>query len=235
MSAVALTTAFAAPPHPGRYRELSFAVNEKAAEKKVATALAIQIFNNVGIKLIVTPMPGDKANKLALDGEVDGEVARITAYTTSNPTLTRVDPSFYGFVSAAFTKKGTSIAVNNKEDLKKYTVGYVRGIAHAQKITENVKNVIVADNYDHLFKLLATEKIQVAIDSKINGQDQINKFGLTALIEPAKSLAVFDEHFIFARHKELAQLIGDEVKRLKESGELGLMAKKYEKIYFPQE
>ena len=94
-----------------------------------------------GFTAKVQPLPAARANAMTLSGEQDGEVARIQAYATKNPSLIKVEPAYYYLTTTAFAKADKGITISSKDDLKKYKVGLVRGIAHAEAATEGIPNL----------------------------------------------------------------------------------------------
>jgi hypothetical protein len=84
---------------------LNLASNEKAVEQVVAVMVLQDIYAKIGLTASVEPLPGMRANKLAVNGQKDGEVARITPYAPRHPPLVRVDPPYYYLTTAVFVKK----------------------------------------------------------------------------------------------------------------------------------
>ncbi len=210
-------------------QEMHLAANEKAVEQSVATQLLTEIYKKAGLALIVEPLPGARANVLALSGEKDGEVARIQPYVDRNPSLVKVEPGYYHLTTAVFAKSGRNIKIANKADLSSYRVGIVRGIAHAESATAGLTSIEVTSNYEQMFRMLAAGRIDLAIDTGINGRLTLQTFGLSG-IEPVGELARLELfHILNAKNKELAPRISTAIRALRSSGELDRLTARVEK------
>ena len=209
-------------------QEVNLARNEKAPAQAVAAALLADVYKKAGLGLKIQPMPGARANAAAVAGEKDGEVGRIPAYFAKNPTLVKVEPSYYYLTTAAFAKEDKGIKVASKDDLKKYKVGIVRGIAHAEAATEGLAGVQVVNDYDQLYQLIDAGRIDVAIDEGINGPLVLKRLGLKGIasVGVIANLELFT--LLAPAKKDLAPKISAAIKALKDSGELAKLTKKYE-------
>lgn len=212
-------------------QEMNLARNEKATEQAIAASLLTEIYKRAGLTAKIQPLPGARANAMALAGEKDGEVARIPGYAAKNPTLIKVDPPYYYLTTTAFAKGDKGITIKSKEDLKKYKVGVVRGIAHAEAATEGVPGLAVVGDYDQMYQMLEAGRIDVAVDAGANGPYVAKKLGLDN-IKAVGELARLDLHNILVpAKKDLAAKIGATIKSMKDSGELDKLAKKHEEDF----
>jgi polar amino acid transport system substrate-binding protein len=207
---------------------VNLARNENATEQAIAESLLTKIYARAGLSAKVQPLPGVRANAMTLSGEKDGEVARIQAYATKNPTLIKVEPSYYHLTSTAFARSDRGIVISNKDDLKKYIVGYVRGIAHAEAAVDGVPKVQIVDSYEQLYRMLDSGRIEVAIDVGTNGSYVLKHLGLST-IKPVGELARLNLFNILAPSKKsLAPKISSTISELTKSGELATMTKQAE-------
>ena len=208
---------------------LHLARNEKLVEQSIAASLLRDICNRSDLGLKITPLPPARANRSALNNEVDGEVARIDAYALKNPTLTKVSPAFYYLSTVAFAK--APIKIQNEEDLAKYRVGAIRGVAHSLAVTEGLKNVEFANDARSLFLMLQAGRFDVAIDTGRNGSYLIQKMGLND-IHAVGELARQELFTMMAQTKRhLAPKLSATISKLKASGELTTLTKKYEQEF----
>jgi hypothetical protein len=51
-----------------------------------------QIFEKIGIKITITPLPAKRAEAAATSGKKDGEIMRIFSNGETNPTVVRLRP-----------------------------------------------------------------------------------------------------------------------------------------------
>ena len=196
------------------------ASNEKATEQGIATLLIKDIYARAGHTAKIEPLPGLRATALVLAGEKDGEVARVLTYANRNPGLIKVDPPYYYLSTTAFAKTNSGIRIQSASDLKKYRVGVVRGIAHAEAATTGLARVEIANDYQSLYRMLDKNRIDVAVDTSVNGPVVLQQLGLSG-ISAAGEIARLDLfHMLHGRKAELAPAIGATIKSLKDSGEL---------------
>lgn len=206
---------------------LKLGMNENAVEQTVASKLLTEIYAKSGLKAEVTPLPATRSTQYSLHGDHDGEVARINGYFAKNPELVKVEPSYYYLTTAVFAKKGSGISVQVKADLKKYKVAIVSGVAHAEAAVADVPDVQKAPNYESLYKMLEAGRVDVVVDTGINGTVLIRKLKLDLV--PAGELVRLDLYSVLtAKNKDLAPKLSATIKSLKDSGELSKMVLKAE-------
>jgi len=202
--------------------------NENSASQVVAAKLLTEIYKKAGLTLNVTPMPGARANAMALAGQKDGEVARVPAYFVKNTTLIKVEPAYYYLSSAAFAKSERGVTITSKDDLKKYKVGIVRGVAHAESATEGLAGLQVANSADQMYQMLDAGRIDVAIDEGINGPITLKRLGLKGIAQVGEIARLDLSHVLVPAKKDMAPKISAAIKALKDSGELAKQTKRYE-------
>jgi polar amino acid transport system substrate-binding protein len=197
---------------------LGLAQNE--AVQDVAAKLLTEIYRRAGLTSRIEPLPPARITQMVLNDQLDGEVARIGPYFSKNPSLFKVEPSYYYLVTTAFAKTGRNIKINSTQDLKKYRVGIIRGVYHAALATEGVAELEVTDSVTQLFRMLELDRIDIAVDVGINGQDIISQLGLKN-IRPIAAIARHDFFNVLIKSKsELAPKISAVIKSMKSSGEL---------------
>lgn len=208
--------------------ELHLASNEKALEQTIASRLLRDIYQTAGLTIKVEPLPAARANALNLRGEKDGEVARIRPYADKHPTLLLVEPAYYYLATGVFTKAGSSVEIKDKTGLAKYRVGVVRGIAHAEAAVSGLTNVETVDSYEQLYRMVDAGRIDVAIDTSINGQRVIRQLGLDRVLLSGEIGRYELYNILNPRHKALVPRIAAAIKAMKTSGELSKLTARYE-------
>jgi polar amino acid transport system substrate-binding protein len=208
---------------------LKLAANEKAVEQAVAVLLLKDIYARAGLSAAIEPLPAKRANLVTLEGGKDGETARITPYSDRNPPLIRVDPPYYYLNTGVFAKAGRKLKISGKTDLANYRVGVVRGVAHAERAIEGLTNVTVVNNYDQLYRMIEADRVDLVVDTTINGRAEIFVLGLRGKIDHVADIAGYNLHNILhPRNTALAERIGAVIKAMQASGELDKLTKKYE-------
>lgn len=209
--------------------QLNLASNEKLVEQVIAARLLTDIYQRSNLIAKITPLPPARANLSTLNGTSDGEVARIDAYASKNPSLIQVRPAYYFLSTVAFSK--SPISIRSKDDLKKYKIGVIRGVAHSDAITAGMSNIEYANDARSLFLMLKAGRFEVAIDTGANGKYLLQEMKLDD-IHVVGELARLELFHILAPHKKhLAAPISSTISQLKSSGELDLLIKKYEQDF----
>jgi hypothetical protein len=207
-------------------QELNLVSNELATEQKIAALLLNDIYADAGLKENSKPLPPARANMLAVAGQVDGEVARIQSYADKNPSLLQVKPAYYYLETVAFTKN--QLKVTDKQSLKPYRVGIVRGIVHAENAAEYAAKIEVVSNYEQLFRMLDAGRIDVAIDTGVNGAKMIRQLALKD-IQPAATFARLELfHILHKKNETAAGVISKQITEMKSNGKLNKLIRKYE-------
>ena len=209
-------------------QDLKLAENENALEQAVAEKLLRTIYQKAGLKFVAEPLPAARANALTLDGKMDGEVARITTYAAKNPPLIRVDPPYHYLTTTVFAKVERKLSLRDKASLRDYRVGAVRGVAHAEAAVAGLKDATLVGSYEQLYRMLESGRIDLAIDTGVNGRKMIQSMKLAGIGE-AGELARFKlHHILHPRHEKLVPRIAEVINQLTNSGELARLAERYE-------
>lgn len=202
---------------------------ESAYEQVVAGALITEIYKRLGLTVKVQDQPGERATVSVLNGAIDGEVGRIESYAKRNPTLIKVEPSYYYIDTIVFAKTGSGIRINSIDDLKKYKVGIVRGVAHSRQATAGITNISLANNYESLYRMLEIDRVDIILDVGFSGSHLLKKLNITD-IEVVGTLAPRLElfHILGAGKKDLALKLSSVIIKMKASGELAMLQKRFE-------
>lgn len=215
--------------HQVSAENLRLGLAQGEAVQDVAAGLLTAIYARAGLTASIQPLPAARITFLVLRDELDGEVARIGPYFDRNPSLFKVEPAYYHLITTAFARMDRHIAITSTEDLKNYRVGVIRGVYHAAIATEGVPNVTVTDSVTQLFKMLEANRIDVAVDVRLNGLDVVSQLGLTD-IKPVGDLARRDFYNVLIGSKAgLASRIQPVIKAMKASGELARLTAELEK------
>jgi polar amino acid transport system substrate-binding protein len=210
-------------------QDVKLGVAQREAVQDVAAQLLTEIYKRAGLTLRIDPYPAARLTDMVLKNEVDGEVSRIGIYFERNPSLIRVEPSYYYLITTAFARADRNISIGSIDELKKYRVGIIRGVYHAAKATEGVPGVVVVDEVTQLFKMLETGRIDIAIDVSLNGVDVISKLNLGSMVKPVGDIARRELfHVLIADKKDLAPKISTVIKSMIASRELPALTRRIE-------
>jgi polar amino acid transport system substrate-binding protein len=208
---------------------LHLASNERLVEQVIAAKLLLVIYERSNLAATITPLPPARANLSTLKGMSDGEVARIEAYASKNPSLLKVSPAYYYLSTVAFSK--APINIRSKDDLKKYKIGAIRGVAHSDAITEGLSNIEYANDARSLFLMLQAGRFDIAIDTGANGQYLIKELNLEEVHAVGELARLELFHILAPSKKHLAARLSETITTLKRSGELETLIKRYEREF----
>lgn len=199
---------------------LKLAANERLAEQFVASRLLKAIYAQAGLGLQIESMPAARASLETVQGLRDGEVARIAAYGQRNPELIRVATPYYHLTSQAFWMKSRQLAVADRGDLRRYSLGSIRGVAHSTELIKDHPAVTLTKEPLHMFRMLRAGRFDLTLDTGINGQYLIARHHWYD-IESSPELARLDLiHYLHPRHAALAPRIDQSIRQLRDRGAL---------------
>jgi ABC-type amino acid transport substrate-binding protein len=202
--------------------------NQNAAEQVVASALIADIYRRAGLEAVITPLPGSRATAALLAGSKDGQVARIGTYASAHPQFIKVEPAFYALTTTAYMRADRAVPISTLAQLASFRVGVIRGIAHAQAATAGLPQVLQVDYPEQLYQMLAMGRIDVAIDTDLNGPALCRRLHLDN-IKVAGYLVRHDLfHLLHADKASLAPRLATVIKSMKQSGELARLSQRYQ-------
>lgn len=202
------------------------------AEQEIGRIVLPQIYKNIGIEISVTPLPGKRAQNEAAKGtKFHGEIMRIFTYGRDNPNTIRVPTPYYYLETMAFVKVDSTLDIKEARDLRNIRIAKVRGVKHTNNITAGLNNVYDSNTTEKILKQVATGFVDVALTNTIDGKLILNEHGIKNVRPtntPLATLALY--HYIHKDNAHLVDKIDDEIKRLKENGQLAQMIKEAESI-----
>ena len=198
-----------------------FGSNEKLVEQYVAQYLIENIYDSLGLQLVVLPLPPARAKKSNLNRRVDGEIARITPYGNDKPSLTRIEPSYYYLETAAYCLMDSELRITSPKDLEGLTVASIRGVAHSDAAIAKLKTVHKLDSAIQLFDFLKFKRADVVIDTEINGRRILLKDEYRPFIKRCGVFKRFELfNYINENRLEIRQKVSNKIKELHDSGRL---------------
>ena len=194
----------------------------------VSETIMVRAYAALGYKLNVLYLPGKQALYKSNHGETDAELVRIEAVGRKYPNLVQVPEPLFEVRGMAFSWNNT-MRFQSAQDLWGRRVGIVKGIQWAAKIAEG-QSPKLAENVHHLFELLANRQIDIALEAQLTGQPELKHFpnrGLVMLLETPIQFPVF--HFLNKKHHNLIAPLAEEIRNMKERGEINRIFQNYYK------
>lgn len=174
----------------------------------------------LGIKVEFVEYPGRRALAESAKGDVDAELSRIVEVGKAYPTLIQVPTPIFWFDVTVFSKQ-KKFKPKAWSSLQNLRVGIMRGMIFAERGTQGFPSVLAVENPTSLFKMLDTNRIDVAVFSDLNGKFLIKKYGfkdIFALSPPLERIEAY--HYVHQKHRDLVPKLDAEFKKMKNSGEL---------------
>jgi len=139
----------------------------------VGEAVVREAYRRLGLAVTFRELPGAAALEASSTGAVDAELQRIDGIDRRYPDLIQVPIPINYLQGAAFSIE-YDFPATGWRSLQSYRIGIVSGIIFAAEGTDGM-NVTVADDYDQLFGLLESGRIDVAVTPRINGLEAIRQ------------------------------------------------------------
>lgn len=189
-------------------------------EQTVASKILEEVYKRANIPVEFVDLPGQRALELSSTGLIDGETIRIFELDTMYPTLVRVPTPYYYPETVVFTKK-QDFEVSGWESIINYKIGIVRGMKYYEIQLKDAKNVEKVNDVEKLMQMLDLERIDVVVETDINGLYQASLIGfddIKILEEPLFILPLY--HYLHESKKDLIPKIDEVIKDMRDSGEL---------------
>lgn len=178
-------------------------------------------YARLGISLQFVAVPALRSLVESSEGRLDGEVQRILNVEAQYPTLMAVKPSINFIEPAAFVKK-LDFKVRGWPSIEPYRVGIVRGVGSSEAGTQGMSRVVPVPTMEALMRMLAAERIDVAVNDRLSGLLILNQLRLDGelrpLDPPLQHIPLY--HFLHVRHAELLPRIEEVLRAMTASGEL---------------
>lgn len=174
--------------------------NDPAAT--VAELVLREAYKNLGRRVAVHRLPGERSLMYANAGRMDGELYRKLGLERQYPNLVIVPVPLLTFELMIFSR-GTSFAVNGWESLRPYTIGFVRGNKVAQENTRGMR-VEPVPTLEQAFSKLDKGRTDLVLSHRASGMAVVQRQkleGITVLEPPLASFPAY--HYVNARHAAL--------------------------------
>ncbi|MDF1883188.1 transporter substrate-binding domain-containing protein [Sulfurimonas sp. SAG-AH-194-C21] len=179
---------------------ISTGFNENGA--KLLKTLTQEAFDRVGIELDFQKLPNKRSLVNVNNGIYDGEAARIWTINKVYPNLLPIAPNIHTIDMVLVSKKNKQ--VNSLSDLKKHTIGVVRGVKIAKVLAQKYKahKIIQARNCKTLIMMLNDDRIDFIIISKIGMLTDLRGVkNQTLYVKHIKEFKVYMQ--LHKKHKDL--------------------------------
>ena len=187
-------------------------------QKGFSDRVIIEACKRLGINVQIVPLASARTLSNAEQALDDGNFLRIAGVEKKFPQLVRV-PEPITEVQFVIFSKNKELKTPNWESLKPYHVGYVRGWLIAEEKIKAVRQVTVVENRTSLFKMLESDRIELAFAELYGGYYLMHTLNLPHLAIAQPPLAT-KEMFLYLnkKHKKLVPKLAKALREMKRDG-----------------
>ncbi len=209
---------------------LQIAYFSGSARSKIGALIMVEVYKQANLEAAIVSLPGARNGPAAEASQVAGESVRVYSYVDAHPTLTRVEPPVTEWTTVAFYRRGQGVSLASPADLRKYSVGYVRGTRAAEDVVaqHHLIHVTQVRAPDLLFKMLGGARFEVAIDGGTNGDYWMQRYGMRDIAQfEINRIPLY--HILSPKYQKLAPTLSRTIKRLTATGELAQIVSRAER------
>lgn len=180
--------------------------------------LIVEAFARLNMDAEVLMVPSQRALVNADRGVDDGTLPRIAGLEKEFPNLRQVPEKIMDYEFTAFTLRD-DITIRTWDDLRPYSIAYVRGWKIFEHNTVGFPSVIRTARPEQLFHLLAKRRADVVLLERWQGLYTARTIGLKgvrAMSPPLASREMFV--YLHKRHEALVHPLAKALKAMKSDG-----------------
>ena len=178
----------------------------------------IEAFRRIGQPVEIRHLPTERSITNANLGITDGEFPRISGLGRLYPNLLEVPEKIDDFKFTAFTWRD-DIQLKDWASCKPYNVAIVRGWKILEANLADAKSLIRVKDQKLLFSLLGKHRADMAVYSRFEGQEMIERLGLKSirvLEPPLATKAMF--LYLNKKHLQLIPALTEQLRSMKNDG-----------------
>lgn len=184
-------------------------------------------YTQLDIKVEFVELPGKRALAESSSGKLDGELSRIYDVGLEYPSLVRVPTPMFWFAPVAYSHL-EKLDLKGPDALKKYRIGLMIGMYYTEKAASEFGQVTLVDDLERLYQLLNSRRVDVVLDSDINGKYYMKKKNFKNIQPITPQLSQINAyHYVHEKHKTLVPKLDKIFRAMKKSGELEKMRRDF--------
>ena len=182
-----------------------------------ADLIALEAFRRVGVELRLVELPPERGLLNANAGIQDGDLSRIAGIDEKYPNLIRVPEKFIDWEFTAFAKNPK--LESDWASIRNRPVAHIKGWKIYEQQLAGANLVTPVENVEQLFRLLAADRVDVALYERWQGLALMRSLNLHG-ISPRPSALATREMFIYLnkRHAALVPQLAAALRALKKEG-----------------
>lgn len=217
--------------HKNANARLAIASIDGLAEQQIATQIALPIFKQAGIDVVISPMPAARANRELLMGRQDGNLLRIASFGNNKPNLIRVPTAYAKVKTVAYAKADKDIVIKSLKDFQKYRLAVVRGVQTTMNFTANMPNVYQFTHLTQAIEFVVKDRADIVITSNLSALLSFQQKQLTNM-EPIYFVGEEPLYiFLHKDHSYAVQKLDNAIKDLQQLGVMDYLLTTHSELY----
>ena len=200
-------------------QELVISTNNTPLDRKALELLSKEAFRRIGVDVRLVGNPSERSLHMANQGEIDGEGLRVSGLGSQYPNLMQVPEPYIGISFVAFAKDARINVNPGWESLKPYRVAFITGWKMFEANASNARSVTKVDTPEQLFKMLDSDRIDLALYTRADGIALVGRMGLSTITPLAPALKDVDMFlYLHKRHEALVPRLAQALRDMKADG-----------------
>ena len=198
---------------------ITVSTNNTPLDRKALTLLAQEAFRRVGVAFKLVSQPSERSLWAANQGEVDGEGLRVAGLQEKYPQLVRVPERFVSTSFVAFGKNSALALDKGWDSLKPHRVAFITGWKMFESHAMGARIVTKVDRAEQLFRMLASDHIDLALYTRADGLALVRQMGLQGITVLAPALQDVDMFlYLHKKHQALVPRVAQALRDMKADG-----------------
>lgn len=189
-----------------------------AEENGFFDQLVRELFGRLDISIDLVRLPSERALQMADNGYSDGDLPRISGLSSSYPHLVKVPEPVFDYYFVAFMPKPADLSMSWERLAGKKLGQLIGWKIYENNIPEEAETIHMTHPLQ-LFRLLDSQRIEIALYERYAGKYLIDRYGLDRLAECSPPLAVRPMFlYVNEKHTALVERLATELKQMKQDG-----------------
>ncbi len=189
--------------------------------------IVAKAYKNLQISVEFVELPGKRALIESSSGRLDAELSRVFEIGQQYPSLVRVPTSIYVFEPTVYSHK-RKFKISNWASLKNYRIGVMLGMYFTHVSFKGFARVTMVDDLQRVYRLLDNGRVDLVVDSEINGHYWIKNLGLKNVRTLAPRMPeIRAYHYVHEKNSDLVPKLDREFLAMKASGEMEAMKQQF--------
>lgn len=179
--------------------------------------IVMEVFRTLGKSPKINHLPSARSLENVSTGVDDGEYARISGLTATNPNLRMVNEKLLDFAFTPFARN-PNLQIRDWKDLANYNVAYINGWKIFETEVKNAASILKVPSDKELFSLLASGRIDIALYERRRGLHYLRSNKIEGMYPLDQPLAVKGMHlYLHMRHEPMIPALDQALRSFKQT------------------